>query len=133
MPRGNISAARVFIILVSGSSHDSIEGIPSKLQTSKVMPSEWAKQTMYVLEKFSRVSYEGYELNIPVSMSSYEQEALDLFSAIESRRNEHSTSLRPPKKVSGSRMKGVRGLINLSSSVNWDSPPRIRGKASTPL
>jgi hypothetical protein len=73
-------------------------------------------------------------------MSSYEQEALDLFSAIESRRNEHSTSLRPPKKVSGSRMKGVRELINLSSSVYYDysrnlskTHPWICGKASTPL
>lgn len=79
MPRGNISAARALIIPVSGSSHDSIEGIPSKLQTGKVVPSEWAKQTMYILEKFSGVSYEGYELNIPVSVSSYEQEALNFF------------------------------------------------------
>jgi hypothetical protein len=50
-----------------------------------------------------------------------QHEALELFFAIESRRKDHSITSGYMKKETGSMVKGVRELLNLLSSMNYDS------------
>jgi hypothetical protein len=58
-----------------------------------------------------------------VSYEGFEEEASDLFATIESRHKGKGVAgmSSSPKKVSGNMVKGVRELLNLSSSVNYDS------------
>jgi hypothetical protein len=62
---------------------------------------------MYGLEFFLGISYEGFE-----------QEVLELFSTIESSRKGNKGMPDSIKKDPWSKVKGVRELFNLSSSMN---------------
>lgn len=83
---------------------------PVNSSTSSVQESsDWVKRRMYRLEKFMRVSYDGFK-----------QEVSDLFSAIESSRKHYKGTSGYFKKGRGSGVKGVTELLNLSCSVNYD-------------
>jgi hypothetical protein len=92
--------------------------------------SEWATRPMKRLEEFMVVSFDGTK-----------QKAVELFSSIKFSCKENYTYQSPLKKAPGSRIKGVRELFNLPSSVDYDSrrsPSKTRspwnhGKALNPL
>lgn len=93
--------------------------------------TQMGQMTYVWARKILGFSYEGFE-----------QEVLDLFSTIESSCKGYKGTSGSFRKEIGSGVEGVRELLNLSCSMNYDTkknppkpPPssRYRGKASTPL
>lgn len=72
--------------------------------------SNWIQRQMNGLENFLGVSCEGFE-----------QEASELFSTIKYNSKGYKGTLDSINKERGSRVKGVRELLNLACSLNYDS------------